>query len=144
MQCYNHPEQGAVAACASCGKGACETCAVEVGGRIYCKQCLATGVVPVPTGSNAPSTPGAQQQYGAGTRWLLYIVSFLIPIGGLIAGIVLMTRGDTESKQVGTNCIVVAIAGFAFNCVCVLCSWLFSGILIAAVEANSALLLLLA
>lgn len=140
MQCYNHPELAAVAACAGCGKGVCETCAVEVGGRVYCKQCLAAGTVGVAPSGAVQRVTGAQQ-YSGGVRWLLYIVSFLIPIGGLIAGIVLMTRADPESKEVGTNCLIAAVTGFVLNCVCVLCQIVFYVVLMAAAEASIPLLL---
>jgi RsiW-degrading membrane proteinase PrsW (M82 family) len=60
-----------------------------------------------------------EQKYSTGMRWLLYILS-LIPLVGLIAGIVLMTKEDAESKQVGKNCIIAMIIGVVliFACVC--------------------------
>ncbi len=41
---------------------------------------------------------------------MFYIVSFLVPLAGIIIGIVYYTRPDGESKRVGKNCIIIAIA----------------------------------
>jgi len=43
MKCYYHPEVDAVATCTDCGKAVCQTCAVDVSGKLLCQQCLATG-----------------------------------------------------------------------------------------------------
>ncbi len=60
------------------------------------------------------------QKYSTGIRWILYIVSFLFTLIGIVIGIVLMTRGDEESKAVGKNCIIAAIIGLVLGCVCYL------------------------
>ncbi len=62
----------------------------------------------------------ATQKYSSGMRWLLYIISFLFTLVGIVIGIVLMTRGDEESKAVGKNCIIAAIISLALGCVCYL------------------------
>ncbi|TKJ28913.1 MAG: hypothetical protein CEE40_10335 [Chloroflexi bacterium B3_Chlor] len=41
MKCYKHPDVDAVAACTTCGKALCETCSVDLAGRISCRECLA-------------------------------------------------------------------------------------------------------
>ena len=41
MKCYNHPDREAVGVCVGCGKAVCQECAVEVDGKIYCKDCAA-------------------------------------------------------------------------------------------------------
>ena len=40
MECHNHPDREAVANCAFCGKAVCPECSVEIGGNIYCKDCI--------------------------------------------------------------------------------------------------------
>jgi uncharacterized membrane protein HdeD (DUF308 family) len=45
MKCYYHPEVDAVATCMSCGKAICQSCAVDVTGKVYCQQCLASGTI---------------------------------------------------------------------------------------------------
>ena len=41
MNCYLHSDRPTVAACSSCGNLICGECDVNVGGRHYCKTCLA-------------------------------------------------------------------------------------------------------
>ena len=40
MECHNHPDREAVANCSFCGKAICPECSVEIGGNVYCKDCL--------------------------------------------------------------------------------------------------------
>lgn len=44
-----------------------------------------------------------------GIKVLLYLVSFLIPVAGIIIGIIFMTRPDPEEKQVGKICLILGI-----------------------------------
>lgn len=37
MNCYNHPDRDAQAACVYCGKLFCKECIIEVNGKMYCK-----------------------------------------------------------------------------------------------------------
>ena len=43
MNCYAHPDTGAVGTCVSCGKAVCADCATIVGGKTYCRDCAASG-----------------------------------------------------------------------------------------------------
>jgi len=61
-----------------------------------------------------------EQKYSTGVRWILYIISFFSIVVGLIAGIILMTRDDEESKQVGKNCLIAMAAGLVVGCLCYL------------------------
>ncbi|HVO77377.1 MAG TPA: hypothetical protein VMS79_00755 [Methanomassiliicoccales archaeon] len=59
---------------------------------------------------------------GSGMTILLYVLSFLIPIVGLIAGIVLWATGPDESrKHVGMICILISIVGWVLT---ILLSWI--------------------
>ena len=40
MECHNHPDREAMANCSLCGKAICQECSVEIGGSIYCKDCI--------------------------------------------------------------------------------------------------------
>ena len=40
MECNNHPDREAVANCSLCGKAVCQECSMEIGGNIYCKDCI--------------------------------------------------------------------------------------------------------
>jgi len=48
MKCYVHPEIDAVGTCTSCGNAICGECAVEVRGKLVCRDCLAAGQVSSP------------------------------------------------------------------------------------------------
>jgi len=57
VKCKVHPEKEAVAACVGCGEPVCPDCDVLVGGRHFCRKCLAEA-------SDVPS-PGAPRPGGA-------------------------------------------------------------------------------
>ena len=40
MECYYHPSRESTDVCAICGKSICKECGLEIGGKIYCKDCL--------------------------------------------------------------------------------------------------------
>lgn len=73
MKCYRHPDVDAVATCVVCGKAICERCAVDVGGRITCQDCLAKGVSRHGRAAQAPPSDP------------LAIVSLVLGIVGLVA-----------------------------------------------------------
>jgi hypothetical protein len=85
MKCYIHPEIDAVATCANCGRAICQTCAVNVAGRLVCQRCVTAGAVPV---THSISASRSQN--------LLAILSLLVGIlgvigclcGGVIGGLV--------------------------------------------------------
>ena len=81
----------------------------------------------------------AAQKYSSGMRWLLYIVSFLFSLIGIVIGIYFMTRGDAESKAVGKNCLIAAIIAIVLVCVCYLITMVM-GIGAAAIPSSMLLL----
>lgn len=42
-------------------------------------------------------------------KYVLYIISFLMPIIGIIIGIIFMISSEPEKKKVGKNCLILAI-----------------------------------
>jgi hypothetical protein len=54
-----------------------------------------------------------QETLSGGMRALVYILSFLIPLAGIIIGIVFYVKPDPEMKRVGKNCIIIAIVVWA-------------------------------
>ncbi len=89
------------------------------------------------------------QQYSPAVRWILYIVSFISLLVGVIAGLLLMTQDDQESKDVGKNCLIAAAIGLVFWCLCtmvisVLSFFLSFFLTFAAASLSSALVLLVA
>ena len=53
-----------------------------------------------------------------GQKALFYILSILIPIVGIILGIIWMNDQDPEKKVVGKNCLIIAIAVAVLSCIC--------------------------
>jgi hypothetical protein len=64
-----------------------------------------------------PPQPGYYgPQYSGCVKILLYGLSFFMPLVGLIAGIIFMSRPDPESKRLGQTCLIVGLLGFALWC----------------------------
>lgn len=40
MNCYVHPDKGAIGTCVGCGKFICSECCTEIKGKNYCKNCV--------------------------------------------------------------------------------------------------------
>jgi hypothetical protein len=49
-------------------------------------------------------------------KFFLYILSLLIPIAGIIIGIVFQSRPDPESKGLGRTCLILGIVSFVLTC----------------------------
>ena len=66
MECHNHPDREAVANCSFCGKAICPECSVEIGGSIYCKDCLndiiAKTMVAEETKADSPKTAEVDEE----------------------------------------------------------------------------------
>jgi hypothetical protein len=53
-----------------------------------------------------------------GQRALLYILSFIIPVVGIILGIVWMNDQDIDKKTIGKTCLIVGIVSIVLSCIC--------------------------
>ncbi len=51
-------------------------------------------------------------------RWLFYVISFVVPLAGVIIGAVYMSKPDPACKKFGKNCIIAAIAAVVACCLC--------------------------
>jgi phage shock protein C len=56
MNCKYHPDREAQAGCVGCGELVCKECDVVVGGRHFCRKCLAEAADSRPPGA-APARP---------------------------------------------------------------------------------------
>lgn len=65
----------------------------------------------------------AQPQISEGMKILLYILSFLFFIVGIIVGVIYYTKPDAESKNFGKMCIVLAVLGLVVGALCWLAIW---------------------
>ncbi|MDQ1372588.1 MAG: Zinc ribbon protein [Candidatus Thermoplasmatota archaeon] len=50
-----------------------------------------------------------RESLSGGVRVLLYLVSFLVPVVGIILGIVFMVRADPEYKRMGKICLILGV-----------------------------------
>jgi len=55
-------------------------------------------------------------RYGGCLKIFLYLISFSIPIVGIIVGIVFMSRGDPESRSLGRTCLILGIISVVLAC----------------------------
>ncbi|MDQ6600278.1 hypothetical protein [Bacillus salipaludis] len=53
-----------------------------------------------------------------GLKALLYILSFFIPVVGIILGIIWLNDQEPEKKQVGKTCLIVGIISIVLSCIC--------------------------
>ena len=64
-----------------------------------------------------------EERYSSGMKILLYIASFLVPLAGIIIGVIYMGKEDEESKALGKTCLIIAIVAFVLVCCCVAISF---------------------
>jgi hypothetical protein len=64
-----------------------------------------------------------EERYSSGMKILLYVVSFLVPLAGIIIGVIYMGKEDEESKALGKTCLIIAIVAFVLVCCCVALSF---------------------
>jgi hypothetical protein len=64
-----------------------------------------------------------EERYSSGMKILLYVVSFLVPLAGIIIGVIYMGKEDEESKALGKTCLIIAIVAFVLVCCCVAISF---------------------
>ncbi|HZG73407.1 MAG TPA: hypothetical protein VEY51_17865 [Chondromyces sp.] len=53
-----------------------------------------------------------------GQRTLFYLLSFFLPVVGIVLGIIWMNEQDLEKKQVGKTCLTISIVSIALSCIC--------------------------
>jgi hypothetical protein len=46
-------------------------------------------------------------------RWLFYVLSGIVPIAGVVIGIIFQTKADEENKKFGKTCLYIAIGVIA-------------------------------
>jgi hypothetical protein len=63
-----------------------------------------------------PAYPYAGPQYSGCLKALLYLLSFFVPIVGIIVGIVFMSKGDPVSNALGKACLVISIVAIVLGC----------------------------
>lgn len=66
----------------------------------------------------------AAGQMSDGMKILLYIISFLFSIVGIIIGVYYMTKPEPEYKEVGKICLVLALVGIVIGALCSVAFWI--------------------
>ena len=51
-------------------------------------------------------------------RWLFFLLSFIVPIAGIVIGVIYLTKDDAECKKFGKTCIIAAVAAIVACCLC--------------------------
>lgn len=62
--------------------------------------------------------PSQATQMSDGMKILLYIVSFLFSIVGIVIGVYYMTKNEPEYKEVGKICLVLGLVGIVISVLC--------------------------
>lgn len=74
---------------------------------------------PPPPMAPPPGPPsGGSNVPEGGMKILLYILSFLIPLAGIVIGIIFYTKNTLEEKQFGKMCIILAVVSIVLFCLC--------------------------
>jgi hypothetical protein len=70
-----------------------------------------------------PSTVGPAPE--GSTRILLLIASFILPIVGIVLGVLYLQRPDEASRHFARQALIAAIAFFVVFCLCFACYFFF-------------------
>jgi len=90
LRCYVHPRLNAIGVCSSCGRGVCDTCAVFVKGKLYCKQDVEKSIL----------SEGAEQVHKRGfSLTVASVFAYLDGLVGMSAGFVLIMIGILGQSQ---------------------------------------------
>ncbi len=57
-----------------------------------------------------------------GIRILLLLLSFLIPLAGVIVGVIYLQHDNPASKEFAKHAFITAVASFALICICSVCA----------------------
>jgi hypothetical protein len=60
-----------------------------------------------------------------GMKILLLLVSFFIPIAGIIIGIIYYQKPDEANKAFGKQALIVSVASIALSFICAICYFIF-------------------
>jgi len=86
---------------------------------------------PQPPPGYTPQQHGPR--YSGCLKFILYALSFFIPIVGIVVAIIFMSKGDPESSSLGKVCLAISIVAIVIGC----CVGSVVGILPLLTEAMS-------
>jgi len=74
-----------------------------------------------PAAAAAPPAAVAGAETPPEPKMLFYVVSFFVPIAGIILGAIYLGKPDKPNKEFGKNCLVAALANFALGIMAFCC-----------------------
>ena len=75
---------------------------------------------PPPFGGPPPM--GQDPPVDDGFRMLMYVLSFLFPIAGIIVGIIYYSKPELHHKDFGKTCLTIAVLTSVLSCFCYMIS----------------------
>tara|TARA_B100000686_G_C16738343_1_gene945017 strand:+ start:188 stop:577 length:390 start_codon:yes stop_codon:yes gene_type:complete len=75
---------------------------------------------PPPFGGPPPM--GQDPPVDDGFRMLMYVLSFLFPIAGIIVGIIYYSKPELHHKDFGKTCLTIAVLTSVLSCICYMIS----------------------
>ncbi|MGD8717994.1 MAG: hypothetical protein PVH29_04135 [Candidatus Zixiibacteriota bacterium] len=51
-------------------------------------------------------------------KWLFYVISFIVPLAGIIIGAIYLGKPDPDCKKFGRNAIIAAASAVVACCLC--------------------------
>ncbi len=64
------------------------------------------------------ATPAAAGDKPPEPRWLFYVLSFIIPLAGIIIGAIYLSKPEPALKKFGKTCLFLALGAIAACCLC--------------------------
>jgi hypothetical protein len=58
-------------------------------------------------------------------KWVFYLISFLVPVAGIVLGALYLSKADAANKEFGKYCLIAALVNFAIGVSAILCLILF-------------------
>ena len=58
-------------------------------------------------------------------RWLFFVISFLVPVAGIVLGALYLSKPDAPNKEFGKYCLIAALVNFAIGISAILCMVMF-------------------
>lgn len=110
MKCDKHSEKEAIAVCVNCGKGVCEDCRLNLGGKNYCQECADTIMSEKTSALTQSSVDDSKSEKGLDAGEGIVICLFS-PIAGAIAWLV---WHDKKPKKAQQACLIAVILFFVW------------------------------
>ncbi len=111
MKCFYHRDADAVGVCKACNKGLCDTCAVDVGGGLACRESCVDQVRRINelVQRNIRISPTSEALLAKQASGYLIAGAFAIVAGSVFAVIALNMEGVFRTGMAGIGVLVVLL-----------------------------------